>query len=224
VADQPLVGCEGSMLTLHQAEWCPFSSAVREVLTELGLDFVARQVEPWPEEREALRARTGSDQIPALETEDGRVFTGTRAIFAFLETLPVAPDAAEHRQRFDDHLPARESDTVGQLVSHFRHDEAGAEPDGAPEDARVVHVPEQSRYEISLGDRRIGLAAYRRREGQIAFTHTEIDPACEGRGFGTRLVAAALEDAAREGLTVRPLCPFVAAYVQRHPELQPLLA
>jgi len=43
------------MLTLYQAEWCPFSSAVRELLTELGLDFVARQVEPWPSERARLR-------------------------------------------------------------------------------------------------------------------------------------------------------------------------
>ena len=42
-------------LTLYQAEWCPFSSAVREVLTELGIDAVIRQVEPWPEQREHLR-------------------------------------------------------------------------------------------------------------------------------------------------------------------------
>ena len=55
------------MLTLYQAEWCPFSSAVREILTELGLDFVARQVEAWPEERAGLRAVSGSDEIPTLE-------------------------------------------------------------------------------------------------------------------------------------------------------------
>ena len=66
------------MLTLYQAEWCPFSSAVREILTELGLDFVARQVEAWPEERAGLRAVSGSDEIPALETEDGQFFNGTR--------------------------------------------------------------------------------------------------------------------------------------------------
>ena len=50
------------------------------------------------------------------------------------------------------------------------------------------------------------------------FTHTEIDAACEGRGFGTRLVRGALENARREGLHVLPLCPFVAAIVRRHPE------
>ena len=43
------------MLTLYQAEWCPFSSAVREILTELGLDFVARQVEACPQPTSSLR-------------------------------------------------------------------------------------------------------------------------------------------------------------------------
>ena len=60
-------------LTLYQAEWCPFSSAVREVLTELGIDFVARQVEPWPNERAGLRDSTGTDQIPVLEKSPGIV-------------------------------------------------------------------------------------------------------------------------------------------------------
>ena len=64
------------MVTLYQAEWCPFSSAVREVLTELGLDFVARQVEPWPEQRATLLERSGKDEIPALETEDGELVVG----------------------------------------------------------------------------------------------------------------------------------------------------
>ena len=72
------------MLTLYQTEWCPFSSAVREVLTELGLSFVARQVEPWPEERDELRAVAGSEQIPVLQAEDGTLYRGTREIFAHL--------------------------------------------------------------------------------------------------------------------------------------------
>ena len=59
---------------LYQAEWCPFSSAVREVLTELGVDFVARQVQPWPEQRGDLRQLADTDQIPVLQTENGRLF------------------------------------------------------------------------------------------------------------------------------------------------------
>jgi len=79
-------------------------------------------------------------------------------------------------------------------------------------------------HEIRLGDRRIGLAAYRRRDGRIAFTHTEIDESCEGRGFGSRLAAGALDDAQRQGLQVVPLCPFIARFVERHPEYGELVA
>ena len=57
-----------TVLTLYQTEWCPCSSAGREVLTELGIDFVARQVEPWPNDRTGLQALAGTDQIPVLQT------------------------------------------------------------------------------------------------------------------------------------------------------------
>ena len=84
-------------------------------------------------------------------------------------------------------------------------------------------MPQASRYELRLGGRLIGLAAYRRRGGRIAFTHTEVDESCEGRGFGSRLAAAALEDARREDLDVVPLCPFIAHYIERHPEYEQLV-
>jgi predicted GNAT family acetyltransferase len=107
---------------------------------------------------------------------------------------------------------------MARIVARFRHDEPGAPVDAVADDAVVVDVPEESRYELRLGDRRIGLAAYLLQDGRIAFTHTEIDSVCEGRGFGTALIAAALGDARRQGLEIVPLCPFVAAYVKQHPE------
>jgi predicted GNAT family acetyltransferase len=76
-------------------------------------------------------------------------------------------------------------------------------------------VPEASRYELRLGDRLIGFAAYEPRGDALVFTHTEIDKACEGRGFGSRLVGDALADAERRGLRVVPLCPFVRWYLKR---------
>ena len=90
-------------VTLYQSEWCPFSAAVREVLTELGLPFVA-----------------GTDQIPVLLTEDGTLHRGTRAIFSHLRERDAWPHAAEHRQRFHDHRDARETDVPGQLIEYFR--------------------------------------------------------------------------------------------------------
>ena len=211
-------------LTLYQTEWCPFSSAVREVLTELGLDFVARQVEPWPKDRTELKAVADTDQIPVLRTEDGRLFRGTREIFAHLQEREPSRYAAAHRRRFAAHRDARESDVPGQLLEYFRGNDELEAADGSVAEAEVVDVPEASRYELRLGGRLIGLAAYRRRDGRIAFTHTEVDESCEGRGFGSRLAAAALENAAREGLEVVPLCPFIAHYIGRHPEYESLVA
>jgi glutathione S-transferase len=104
------------MLTLYQAEWCPFSSSVRERLTELGLDFVATQVAPWPEQRSDLMARAGTDQIPVLETEEGEYLEGTRAIFAYLEQFEATPYASGHRQRYYEHRPAREADAPGVIL------------------------------------------------------------------------------------------------------------
>ncbi len=212
------------MLTLYQTEWCPFSSAVREVLTELGLDFVARQVEPWPRERDGLRELAGSDQIPVLQTEDGRFFRGTREIFAHLRERDPWRFEAEHRRRFADHLDARESDAPGQLIEYFRGTDELEAATGTVADAEVVDVPEASRYELRLDGHLIGIAAYRRRDGRIAFTHTEVEDAFEGEGFGSRLAAAALDDAAHQGLEVVPLCPFIARYIETHPEYQRLVA
>jgi len=104
------------MLTLYQAEWCPFSSAVRERLTELGIDFVARQVAPWPEQRSQLLAHTGTDQTPVLETDEGEFHEGTRAIFAYLERFEATPYAAGHRRRYHEHGPARERDVAGAIL------------------------------------------------------------------------------------------------------------
>jgi predicted GNAT family acetyltransferase/glutaredoxin len=211
-------------LTLYQTEWCPFSSAVREVLTELGIDFVACQVEPWPEDRTELKAVADTDQIPVLQAEDGRLFRGTREIFAHLQELAPGQYASAHRRRFAAHGDARESNATGQLLEYFRGNDELEAADGSPEEAQVVEVPEASRYELRLGGRLIGLAAYRRRDGRIAFTHTEVDESCEGQGFGSRLAEVALAEAERENLAVVPLCPFIAYYIEKHPKYQRLVA
>jgi hypothetical protein len=212
------------VLTLYQAEWCPFSSAVREVLTELGIDFLARQVEPWPEEREALQALAGSDTIPVLVDEQGGTHAGTRAIFAYLHDRDPWEFAAMHRRRYADHRPARESDATGQLIEYFRGTDELEAAEGTVEDSVVADAPEAERYELRLAGKLIGAAAYHRRGNRIAFTHTEVDEAHEGRGFAAHLAKGALDDARRQGLEVVPLCPFIAAYIKRHPEYEDLVA
>jgi uncharacterized protein len=211
------------MLTLYQAEWCPFSSSVRERLTELGLAFVARPVEPLPRQRDDLDARAGTRDIPVLEADDGALYRGTREIFAYLDTLDPWQHERSHRRRFLEHAAARESDAVGQILARAEEPDDGERPQWRDEDLSVRDNPDAQRYELRLGERELGHAAYRLRGDRIAFTHTEVLPACQGHGLGTRLVAAALDDARSRGLRVRALCPFVADYIERHPELEDLL-
>lgn len=53
------------MLELYQFEGCPFCSKVRGKLTELQIDFVARQVEPNGE-RERVKELSGQTAVPVL--------------------------------------------------------------------------------------------------------------------------------------------------------------
>jgi predicted GNAT family acetyltransferase len=88
----------------------------------------------------------------------------------------------------------------------------------------VTDNPEASRYEITVGGELVGFVTYRLSPGVISFLHAEVDPARERRGLGSRLVAGALEDARARGLAVRPVCPFVADYVESHPAYADLVA
>lgn len=69
-----------------------------------------------------------------------------------------------------------------------------------------------------------GSAYYRRRDGVVTFTHTEVSPELEGQGVGSALAAGALDQVRAAGEQVVALCPFVKAYADRHPEYQDLLA
>ena len=59
---------------------------------------------------------------------------------------------------------------------------------------------------------------------KIFLTHTEVPHELEGKGVGSKIVKAALEEVESRGLKLIPLCPFVASYIKRHPEWERLLA
>lgn len=83
--------------------------------------------------------------------------------------------------------------------------------------------PERHRFEIDLGDGTFAIAEYTLRPGKIMFTHTEVPEAHEGKGIGTTLIRFALDAARERGLKVIPICPFFAAYMQKHADVQELL-
>jgi hypothetical protein len=79
------------------------------------------------------------------------------------------------------------------------------------------------RYELDL-DGQAAIATYRRKDGVVTFLHTEVPEALRGRGSAKELVKGALEDVRARGEKIVPRCPFVAAYVKKHPEVQDLVA
>jgi predicted GNAT family acetyltransferase len=87
----------------------------------------------------------------------------------------------------------------------------------------VTDNPDAERYELTAADERIGFVTYRIQAGVIALLHAEVNPAHERQGWGSRLVAGALDDARKRGLKVHPVCPFVVAYFERHSDYRDLL-
>jgi uncharacterized protein len=89
----------------------------------------------------------------------------------------------------------------------------------------VEDNPDQNRYEALVESGVVaGFAEYQKRDGLLVFTHTQVDDAFEGQGVGSALARGALDHARTTGLPVRPLCEFIAEYIDRHPEYQDLVA
>jgi predicted GNAT family acetyltransferase len=84
---------------------------------------------------------------------------------------------------------------------------------------RVIDNPEELRYELWLGDELAGEIRYiRDDDGKVVLVHTEIEPRLEGQGLGNVLVQGALDDLRERGIEYRAVCPFVLAYLRRHPQ------
>lgn len=91
---------------------------------------------------------------------------------------------------------------------------------------QIQHNTEKSRVEaISNDSDIIGLIdyIYNAELNELIVTHTEVDPAYEGRGIAAALTKYLLEYSSDSHLKVVPLCPYTKAYISRHTEYQDLL-
>ena len=106
------------MLELWQAEWCPHSHKVRQRLTELGVDFLARQVPAEPDDRDDLEAASGGREIPTLVSAEGgsrEVLSGEEQILRWLDRrFDERDDARRHRAKA--RVEVREFEEVAELI------------------------------------------------------------------------------------------------------------
>jgi hypothetical protein len=86
------------------------------------------------------------------------------------------------------------------------------------EDAQVRDNPEESRYEIVVGDTVAGFTEYAMHGREIDLLHTEVDDKFTGQGLASRLIQATLDDARQRDLLVMPYCPFVRKFLGKHPD------
>jgi predicted GNAT family acetyltransferase len=80
----------------------------------------------------------------------------------------------------------------------------------------------ESRFELDAGGH-VAVAYYRLSGDVITFTHTEVPEVLSGQGIGSKLAKGALEQVRAKGLKVVAQCPFIAAYIGKHPEFADLV-
>ncbi len=89
----------------------------------------------------------------------------------------------------------------------------------------VVHVPENSRYEIHVDGEVAGFTeAKERSDGVVLFPHTVVDDAYEGQGVAAQLVTGALDDVRAHGRRIEVTCEYVLGFLEKNPEYRDLLA
>lgn len=94
--------------------------------------------------------------------------------------------------------------------------------ESAESEIRVRHNVAAGRYEAEVNGH-LAVAEYRRERDRTIFTRTFVPPELRARGIAERLVRTALEDARQEDRRVVPQCSYVALFLRRNPEFQPLL-
>lgn len=86
----------------------------------------------------------------------------------------------------------------------------------------IFNNKERQQFQVLI-DGELASLEYRLHEGKIVLMHTEVPESLGGRGIGTALAEFALNYARANGLPVIVYCPFVAAYLKRHPEQQDIV-
>jgi predicted GNAT family acetyltransferase len=86
----------------------------------------------------------------------------------------------------------------------------------------IINNRPHHRYELTV-EGHLAATYYSVADGVITFLHTEVPPELGGKGIGSKLIKGALAQVRADGLMVIAQCPFVKAYIEKHPEYADLL-
>lgn len=82
----------------------------------------------------------------------------------------------------------------------------------------VIRNDDAHRYEVFYGTELAGFSVYEERGDRVVFIHTEIDESFGGKGLGSILARHAVEDVIARQRVIVAQCPFIAAFLAKHPE------
>jgi uncharacterized protein len=92
------------------------------------------------------------------------------------------------------------------------------------EKIEVKNSEENQQFAAELDGKKAFINYKKQNGGVLNLTHTEVPPEFEGKGVGSRLVKQTLEQIKAEGAKIVPSCPFIANYIDQHPEYKSLIA
>jgi uncharacterized protein len=81
----------------------------------------------------------------------------------------------------------------------------------------ITNNKTEHRFELAI-DGHVAMSYYEIADGVVTFTHTEVPPELGGKGIGSKLIKGALDQVRADGLKVIAMCPFVKAYLEKHPD------
>ncbi len=104
-----------------------------------------------------------------------------------------------------------------RATEHERWSEQFLNPSTGGQKLKLVNDPIARRYRLMLLDEEVGYSEYDPvAPASVLIKHTEVLPQHEGKGFGSHLVSAMLDDIRRQGKTVIPICPYAMNYIRKH--------
>jgi uncharacterized protein len=160
------------------------------------------------------RTYTGADVDVSFDAEvcehAAECVKGLPAVFDTKRRPWITPDGASAGE-------------VTEVVGRCPSGALRVEPHGAPQ-PEVVREDAAGRYALRLGDEVLGYAEFRPAgDGRVILPHTVIEEGHEGQGLGATLARGTLDDLQARGTQVIPTCPFIAAFIERHPEYDELV-
>jgi uncharacterized protein len=119
------------------------------------------------------------------------------------------------RSTGDDDLDETLEETFPASDAAANTIETGIEA-AAPDVSGVIDNRAKARFEVTI-DGQTAVLYYERTPHSLVLVHTEVPPAIRGRHIADVLAKAAIDRAHADGLQIVAVCPFVKAYLRKHP-------